>query len=72
MILCRMSQDIRGSYPQTFCRNLSRADYCNFYYVDISFHMLHVLQDENVHVIQRGLEAARSQGAGLKYGVFSS
>lgn len=57
-ILYKMSRDTGGSYQQTFCRNLSRADYCNLYNVAISFHRLHVLYDPNTHGRQQRLPAA--------------
>lgn len=58
MILCKMSQVTGGSYQQTFCRNLSRADYCNLCNVAILFHRLGVLYDPNTHGRQQGLPAA--------------
>lgn len=59
MILCKMSLDTEGSYQQTFCRNLSRAYYCNLYNVAIPFHRPSVLSDQNTHGRQQGLPAAK-------------
>lgn len=76
MILCKMSLDTEGSYQQIFCRNLSRADYCDLYNVVVPFHRLSVLYDQNMRGRQQRLPDAKHrsyQDSRLRSeGIFSS